>query len=335
MQEPHRDNSEGDGSGAPRRHLPVLLAEVVELLAPRPGEVVLDCTAGLGGHAEALASQVGASGTVILNDADPGNLASSSQRLGALAAPPRVVALHGNFADAPRRLAEARLRADVALADLGFASNQVESAERGLSFQREGPLDMRLDPGAPVTAAELVNSLSEQELGEVIRDYGEERQWKRVARKLVDERASSPIETTTRLASVVRSVVGGRGGPGRIDPATRTFQALRIAVNDELGSLRSLLESVGRAATALAGAGATDRVWLAPGARVGVISFHSLEDRLVKRAFGDLVSRGVAQAVTRKPVEATELERDTNPRSRSAKLRVIRLSGSNEHRGVV
>jgi 16S rRNA (cytosine1402-N4)-methyltransferase len=317
------------------RHLPVLLAETLELLAPQPGQTALDCTAGLGGHAEALALSVGPAGAIVLNDADPGNLASSVQRLEALAAPPRMVALQGNFADAPRRLAEARLKAHVALADLGFSSNQVESAERGLSFQREGPLDMRLDPGAPVTAAELVNSLSEQELAEVIRDFGEERQWRRVARKLVDERAASPIETTTRLASIVRSVVGGKGGPGRIDPATRTFQALRIAVNDELGSLRSLLESVGRAAAALAGAGATDRLWLAPGARIGVISFHSLEDRLVKRAFGDLVSRGLAQSVTRKPVEATEQERDTNPRSRSAKLRVIRLTDSSDRRGVV
>ncbi len=308
----------------------MLLEEVLALLAPQAGETALDCTAGLGGHAEALALAVGSGGMVLLNDADPGNLEASAVRLEALEAPPTVVRFHGNFADAPRRMAEKGLRADVALADLGFSSNQVENAERGLSFQREGPLDMRLDPGAPVTAAELVNTLSEVELGEVIRDFGEERQWRRVARKLVDERAASPIHTTTRLASIVRSVVGDRGGPGRIDPATRTFQALRIAVNDEIGSLRSLLESVSRVAAALGGSGSKDRLWLRSGARVGVISFHSLEDRLVKRVFGELVSRGLAQAVTRKPVEATERESNVNPRSRSAKLRVIRVGALSE-----
>lgn len=312
-------------SGGRQGHTPVLLRETLDLLAPVPGETALDCTVGLGGHAAAIAARLGPSGRLILNDADPGNLARSAARIRSLAGAPEVVELHGNFADAPRKLAERGLRANLALADLGFASNQVEAAERGFSFQREGPLDMRLDPTAPVTAAQLVNTLSEAELGEILRDFGEERQWRRVARKLVEERAREPIETTTRLAGVVRPIVGGRGGSGRIDPATRVFQALRIAVNDELGSLRSLLESIGRAAAALATGGPPERVWLRPGARIGIISFHSLEDRLVKRAFSDLARRGVVEHVTRKPVEAREDEQEANPRSRSAKLRVVRI----------
>jgi 16S rRNA (cytosine1402-N4)-methyltransferase len=209
----------------------------------------------------------------------------------------------------------------------------MEDAARGFSFMRDGPLDMRLDPAGPTTAADLVNTLPEQELAEILRDMGEEPSWRAIARKLVEERKSSPITTTGRLASTVRSVASQRGGPPRIDPATRTFQALRIVVNDELGSLRSLLEAVLRAAAIL---GRTDSVasstsrplWLAPAARVGVISFHSLEDRLVKQEFGELHKRGAGRELTRKPVEASEEEVSGNPRSRSAKLRVVEIIGS-------
>lgn len=313
-----------------RPHIPVLLAETLGFLAPRPGETALDATVGLGGHARAIAERLGTAGTLILNDADPANLAAGSALVAAVPSPPRIVEFRGNFADAPRRMVEAGLRADLALADLGFSSNQVEAASRGLSFSREGPLDMRLDPSGPLTAAALVNTLSEQELGEIIRDHGEERRWRQVARKLVAERGVSPIETTTRLAAIVRSVVGPNRGESRIDPATRTFQALRIAVNDELGSLRSLLESVTRAAAALGregGSGGGERIWLRGGARIGIIAFHSLEDRLVKQVFGELVSRGLARRLGRWPIEASEAERVSNPRSRSAKMRLIQLCG--------
>lgn len=317
--------------------MPVLVREILELLAPGPGQTLLDCTAGLGGHAASIAPALGPTGTVVLNDQDPGMLARAAARVRAEAGAgaggvaggegPRVVEMRGNFADAPRRMLELGLRADLVLADLGFSSAQMDDGSRGLSFNREGPLDMRLDPSGPVTAAHLVNTLPEQELGEIIRDLGEENRWRALARKLVDERRAGPIDTTLRLASIVRSVVGRRGGE-RIDPATRTFQALRIAVNDELGSLRSLLESVERTAAGLAGtSGSPGRsgVWLGSRARVAIISFHSLEDRLVKRSFAELGTRGQARVLTRKPVEASESEQERNPRSRSARLRVVEI----------
>ncbi|TVQ63541.1 MAG: 16S rRNA (cytosine(1402)-N(4))-methyltransferase RsmH [Phycisphaerales bacterium] len=327
--------------GAPSRaHVPVLLEESLRLLDPRPGETVLDCTAGLGGHARAFGERVGGSGVVVLNDLDPGNLERAAASVRALPDAPRVVTLHGGFADAPRRLAEEGLAADVVFADLGFASTHVDDAERGFSFQREGPLDMRYDPGAPVSAADLVNSLSVEELAQMLYEFGEERAGRRIAQKIADARAVEPITTTTRLADIVRAAQGfspRRGGPAhargamKIDPATRTFQALRIAVNDELGSLRSLLEAVQRGASALAAGRAGSGVWLRPGARIGVIAFHSLEDRPVKQAFADLIARDLATPVSgvsaraAKPVTAGEDEAQRNPRARSSKFRVVRL----------
>lgn len=310
-------------------HTPVLPTQVLRALSPHPGETFLDCTAGQGGHAAEIAGVIGARGVVVLNDLDAGNLASASERVRGLPDPPRVVALHGNFADAPRRLVELGLSADMVLADLGFASNQVADAERGFSFQRDGPLDMRLDPtsGRP-TAAHLVNTLNEAELGEVIRDLGEDRAWRTIAAKLVAARKTHPIITTAELASIVRSCfpAAAYAPPGTIDPATRTFQALRIAVNDELGNLRSLLESVSRSASRLRTAsGPTGANWLRPGARIAVISFHSLEDRPVKQSFQELEQRGLGELILRKPGEADEQERANNPRSRSAKLRAIRI----------
>lgn len=207
------------------------------------------------------------------------------------------------------------------LADLGFSSNQVETAGRGFSFQRDGPLDMRLDPTSPVTAADLVASTPERELARLIREFGDEPAAGKIARKLVDSRRSGPISTTGQLAELIRSVVGRR--PGSIDPATKTFQALRIAVNDELGSLSSLLAAVERGARVAASGGAG---WLNQGARVAIISFHSLEDRLVKQGFASLVAAGAALALTRRPMEGSESEVAENPRARSAKLRGIQVA---------
>jgi len=303
-----------------RGHIPVLLDEVLATLDPKPGDTMLDCTAGLGGHSAAIAPALGPGGTVALVDLDEANLERAAERVRSLPEAPSVVPLHANFAEAPRLLVERGLSADLLLADLGFASNQIEQGERGFSFQREGPLDMRLDPSRGPTAADLVATLSEEELGEIIRDFGEERRWRQVARKVVGERQLRPIATTLDLARIVRAVVGS-GGP-RIDPATRTFQALRIAVNDELGSLDALLESIRRTA---GGAAPAER-WLAAGARVALITFHSLEDRRVKQAFADLTKRRLATDLTRRPVIASEAEAATNPRSRSAKLRAIRLN---------
>ncbi|MDX2115486.1 MAG: 16S rRNA (cytosine(1402)-N(4))-methyltransferase RsmH [Planctomycetota bacterium] len=307
-------------------HVPVLAREVLELLAPAAGECALDATAGLGGHAAQIAARLGPTGTLILNDFDPANLDRAAAAVGALPDPPRVVRLRGNFAEAPRKLVEMGLAADVVLADLGFSSNQVDDAARGFSFMRDGPLDMRLDPSAPLTAAELVNTLPERELGEILRDLGEDPHWRRITQKIIAERARGPISTTSALAAIVRSAAGP-AGPSRINPATRAFQALRIAVNDELGNLRSLLESVSRAASILRTARSAAPAWLKLGARIGIIAFHSLEDRLVKNAFAELASRGEARLENRKPIEASEQEQRDNPRARSAKLRVVRFAG--------
>jgi 16S rRNA (cytosine1402-N4)-methyltransferase len=325
------------GSG----HIPVLLEEVLAALDPRPGATVLDCTAGLGGHAAALSERVGPTGRVILCDLDAGNLARAETRLRDLPGGAReVIALHANFAEAPRKLAELGIAADGVLADLGFASTQVADPERGFSFMGDGPLDMRMDPTRGSTAAELVNSMSAQELTEIIRDFGEDRGAWRIAQEIAAERDRAPITTTGRLAAIIRSATGPatRTKTGqRIDPATRTFQALRIAVNDELGSVRSLVESVSRAAATLSlPADRRGASWLALDARVAIISFHSLEDRIVKQGFGELCQRSLATPAAgpsrRKPdpVEATEAEIGVNPRARSAKLRAIRLSGGAE-----
>jgi 16S rRNA (cytosine1402-N4)-methyltransferase len=305
------------------RHIPVLTREVLAALAPRPGETSLDATAGLGGHAALIAPLVAPGGRVILNDLDPGNLERAAVRVRAVTPGLTVDTRAGNFADLPWRLAEDG-GADLVLADLGFSSNQMDEGSRGFSFMREGPLDMRLDPSAPITAAELVNTLPEAELARILHEFGEEPGARRIARKIAQARRESPITTTSALADVVRSALGPRAG-GRIDPATRSFQGLRIAVNDEMGALDAFLAGVRRSAQALAVG--KPGGWLRPGARVGIISFHSLEDRRVKRAFGELVRAGWAEELTRGPVEAGPEEVSENPRSRSAKLRAVRLPG--------
>lgn len=326
-----------------RGHIPVLLSEVLGALRPGPGETVIDCTAGLGGHAAALSERVGPSGRVILCDLDASNLARAELRLREQATSGEgareVIAIHANFAESPRRLADLGIAADCVLADLGFASTQVDDSSRGFSFMNDGPLDMRMNPtpGAGPTAADLVNSLSAEELAEIIRDFGEDRAAWRIAQQIVAQRADAPITTTGRLAEIIRAAAGPptRTKTGqRIDPATRTFQALRIAVNDELGSVRSLVESVARAAATLSlPAERRGSSWLNAGSRVAIISFHSLEDRIVKQGFTELCQRSLAAPCAgtskRKPdaVEATDDEIRVNPRARSAKLRAIRLTG--------
>jgi 16S rRNA (cytosine1402-N4)-methyltransferase len=309
----------------PSRHIPVLLEPTLSLLAPCRGETVLDCTVGGGGHARVFGERIGPEGRLVINDADEATLREAESSLLA-AGGPEVIAVRGDFAGAPRALVERGLAADVVLADLGFSSIQMDDPGRGFSFKGGGPLDMRYDRSSGQTAADLVNTLSEEELGEIIRDYGEERRWRQAARKIAEARKESPISTTDRLAAIVRGAVGRAPSASRLDPATRTFQALRIAVNDELASLDALLESVDRVAGA--GAAGGPGSWLASGARLGVISFHSLEDRRVKRCFQGLVRRGLAEALTRSPVTADEEEIERNRRARSAKLRVIRLLAS-------
>ncbi|MCC6579571.1 MAG: 16S rRNA (cytosine(1402)-N(4))-methyltransferase RsmH [Phycisphaeraceae bacterium] len=292
-----------DSSG----HLPVMAEEVMAGLAPGPGMVALDCTAGRGGHAELLAKAIAPGGRLIALDVDPANVEYCRQRLAGLGV--RVDVVRSNFARAKTVLGELGLAGvDVAMADLGFASTQMNDPARGFSFNEDGPLDMRLDPSLPHSAADLVASLSERELASVLYEFGEERLSRRIARKIVEIRAQMPIETTLGLARIVQTCYPS-GPRQRIHPATRTFMALRIAVNQELAALERLL-------------GDLPGILLASG-RAGIISFHSLEDRRVKQAFTALERTGDWKRVTGKPQTATEQERDSNPRSRSAKLRII------------
>jgi 16S rRNA (cytosine1402-N4)-methyltransferase len=299
-------------------HEPVLIEPVLTLLAPTPGDVILDCTLGRGGHAMALGG-ASENTTLVGLDLDNENRAYAETRLTGAGITHHTV--HGNFVRAPEALIEAGLAADIVLADLGFASNQVDDPARGLSFLRDGPLDMRLDPTGPITAASLIASLPENDLASIIRQHGEEPYAARIAQKIAQERSQRPILTTGQLADLVREAYGARARTSRQHPATRTFQALRIAVNDELAALQTLLDRLTRALRT------GDTSWLRPGARIGIIAFHSLEDRPVKQCFARLVRDGFAADESAGAVLAASDEQDRNPRSRSARLRVIRSTG--------
>lgn len=295
----------------PDAHLPVLVEEVAKLLDPRPGQIVLDCTIGRAGHALCLIPMLGETGRYVGFDLDPGNVTYARQRLSPSPIP--VVVEHANFAGARQVLDNLGIdRVDRILADLGFASNQCNDPTRGFSFDLDGPLDMRFDPTTPATAADLVNQLDRHSLADLIRRYSDERLSQKIARKIEERRDRSPIEMTRDLAQIVRSAYGARAGKQRIDPATRTFMALRIAVNSELEALRQLLQSL----TGL----------LAPNGIATVISFHSLEDRMVKQCFVELERQSQATRLTRRPQVASESERRRNPRCRSAKLRAIQMA---------
>lgn len=308
-------------------HIPVLLDEVLDLLAPARAETYVDATAGLGGHAAGVARALGPGSTIVLNDLDPANLARAERAVREVARDVRIVPINASFAGLLAELERRSIQADMLLADLGFASVHVDDPARGFSFRAaDAPLDMRYDPASTLTAADLVASMSERELTELIREFGEDRHAARIARKLVEARQTEPITTTGRLARVVRSAcAGARGGDG-IDSATRTFQAFRIAVNDEIGSLQALLAGIERASVR-AGQGP-----LASGARIAIISFHSLEDRPVKQTFKRMVESGRALELTKGPVRASARETDDNPRARSAKLRAVRLAHGGEGR---
>ncbi len=316
-------------------HVPVLRGEVLDLLTPQPGAVVADGTVGRGGHAAAILPRI-PGGTYLGMDLDHYNLAFAQDRLAPLAEAHgvRLITVQGNFAGLRSALTDAGLEGvDALLADLGFASNQMDDPARGFSFMGDGPLDMRLsaptpfpaprsnsspDKGSdasgrtypPGTAAELVNTLPESDLADVIYKYGEERLSRRIARKIVERRAESPILKTGELAEICRRAYGPAAGKSKIHPATRTFQGLRIAVNGELDALDGLLRGLPNL--------------LRPGGRAGIISFHSLEDRPVKQAFLKMQQDGLAERLTRKPLTAGPEELAQNPRSRSAKLRGIR-----------
>jgi len=291
-------------------HVPVLLAELLRLLSPAGRGVLVDCTVGAGGHAEALLAAAGPEARLIGIDLDEACLALARRRLERFGGRVRLFA--ANFSDVAAVLAEAgEERADLLLADLGVASCQLDDPLRGLSFQADGPLDMRLSGAAGATAAELVNRLGERELADLIYRFGQERYSRRIARAIVRQRRQRRIERTAELARLVASAVPAAARRARrgVHPATRTFQALRIAVNDELGNLERLLAALPAV--------------LAAGARAGIVSFHSLEDGLVKRAFREMAHRGVAVVLTDKPVTPGLEETTANPRSRSAKLRAV------------
>jgi len=284
------------------KHVPVLLTEVLEGLAPKAGQTFVDGTLGGGGHTRALAERVGSTGLVIALDRDPATLDAAEHILAGL--PIKVV--HANFSEIPEVLEQLELPAvDGVLLDLGLSSDQLAADDRGFSFDSQGPLDLRFDPGEGLAAWELIARMPAEELADIIYQFGEERFSRRIARKIVEQRAEQPIRTARQLAEVVRRCVPRSRDTDRIDPATRTFQALRIAVNQELAALESALAHLPDC--------------LSPGGRLAIISFHSLEDRRVKHAFREDPR---LKALTKKPICPGEDELARNPRSRSAKLRV-------------
>ena len=292
----------------PTGHDPVLLSEILEYLGPAQGKTFVDCTLGRAGHASAIAAHLGADGLLIGLDADPRNLQFAQSRLAD--APCRVRLFHANFAELKDVLNEVGIdQVDGILADLGISTNQLFDEQYGLSFSQDMPLDMRLDPRIPETAADFVNKMRETDLANVLYELAQERYSRRIARKIVDARRTSPINSTERLAELVRSAIPTRGGaPERIDPATRTFMALRMKVNRELENLEALLTQA--------------PTFLKSGGRIGIVSFHSMEDRLVKQAFRSAEQTGQLRILTKKPLSPSDTELASNPRSRSAKLRV-------------
>lgn len=305
-------------------HLPVLTDRVVELLAPAAPGLLIDVTVGLGGHAEALL-RAEAGFRLVGLDRDPRALARAEERLRVFEG--RVRLAQETFDRLPSVIEELGLEPPAAvLADLGYSSLQIDDPERGFSFQSDGPLDMRMGSAGP-TAAELLERTDWEGLVSILRNYGEERRAAAIARAIVERREESPLRTTGQLSLLVREVVGDRGA--RIHPATRTFQALRIAVNDELGQLERFLEPAVRA--------------LRPEGRIAVISFHSLEDRIVKHTLRRLTGRctcppdfpvcrcnpqPVVKVLTAAPERPDETEVAVNPRARSARLRVAERCGA-------
>ena len=295
------------------QHVPVLLDEVMQYLNVRAGGAIADTTVGLGGHSSEIAKRLGAKGRLICFDRDPEAMELAKARMDEVRAElgetmPEVIFEPRAFSEAASVIEPASL--DGLLADFGVSSLQLDEAHRGFSFRSLGPLDMRMDTRRGETAGQVVNQEDENELADLIYEFGEERRSRRIARAIVRGR---PISTTAELAGIVSAAAPSMKGD-KIHPATRTFQALRIRVNNELGEIRSLLES----APSL----------LKPGGRLVLISFHSLEDRQVKDAFREAGHDGILEVLTKKPVVAEEQEQMRNPRSRSAKLRAAEKLGA-------
>ncbi len=299
------------------RHVPVLFEAAMDFLCVRPSGTYVDCTLGLGGHAEGIVRRLGPAGRLMAFDRDHEALALGKERLDRVCAElgsraPQVTAMGEAFSSMARHVEPASV--DGLLADFGVSSMQLEDARRGFSFQADGPLDMRMDTSIDTriqpTAGQVVNEASERELADLIYEYGEERRSRTVARAIVRGR---PVTSTGQLARLVARAVPPMK-PGHIHPATRTFQALRIFVNRELDEIRALFEAAPKL--------------LKPSARLVVISFHSLEDRIAKDSIREGARQGIWKALTRKPVTAGEEEMERNPRARSAKLRAAERTAS-------
>jgi 16S rRNA (cytosine1402-N4)-methyltransferase len=312
------DEAPQGAHGRSKRHVPVLLEEATQFLRILPGGTYVDATLGLGGHSTAIARLLGPEGHLIAFDRDPEAMESAVARLAALRAElkdrmPRITLHAAAFAELASRVEPQSI--DGILADFGVSSLQLDTAQRGFSFQADAPLDMRMDTRSGVTAEQVVNQSSEEDLANLIYEFGEERRSRRIARAIVRAR---PVSTTAQLAAVVTSSAQAIKSD-RIHPATRVFQALRIHVNGELDQIASLLQQAPQV--------------LRPAGRMVAISFHSLEDRIVKDAFREGKSSGIWKVLTPKPVTATEEEVRTNPRSRSAKLRAAELAEKPAIRG--
>lgn len=298
------------GEGKPR-HIPVLLNEVLEVLSLQPGENVVDCTVGIGGHAAAVLQRTSPNGRLLGMDLDEAALDAARRTLDRFGS--RAMLVHESYRNVGRVLLSQHFGSvHAALLDAGFSSFVVDDPVRGFSFRKDGPLDMRYDVSQEMTAAEIVNGWDEDGLAKILWEYGEERYARRIAEAILRERRKERIIGTVRLAGIVADAVPAHYRRRRIHPATKTFQALRIAVNDELGNLETALPQLLSA--------------LRPGGRLAVITFHSVEDRIVKRFFRSAVRDGTAVAITKKPVVAGSEDVRTNPRSRSAKLRAIMKS---------
>ncbi len=294
------------------RHIPVLLDATLRALDPRPGQTVVDCTVGLGGHAVEILRRVGPTGHLVGIDFDPANLDAARATLGA--AGDHFTLVHNNFAALPTVLAGLGIgRVDGVLADVGVASTQIDDPARGFSYRRPGPLDMRMDPTRGQPASALINRMSEKDIAAALLELGDETDSSQIARLIVERRKIEPIATTEQLTSIVceaRDFTIERAAGAKLHPAARTFQALRILVNRELANLDRLLAILPDV--------------LKPAGVAVLISFHSGEDRLVKHAFRQGLRSGIYEAISPNPVVADEAELHANPRSRAAKLRWAR-----------
>ena len=284
-----------------------MLKEVISSLNLKQGDIVLDATVGGAGHARAILGKITPGGKLIGVDADPAAVAGAQETLKDFDGSFKLV--NANFRNIDNVLSKEGIKTiDAALLDVGISSCQIDDGSRGFSIKIDAKLDMRMDPRLRISAYDMVNRYRQEDLADIIYKFGEERFGRRVAKFIIEARSQKPIETTHELAAIVHRAIGSREKRSKIDPATRTFQAIRIAVNDELGALEEGLKKTVS--------------WLDVGARICVISFHSLEDRIVKNLFKGYASLGVLKVITKKPIRPQDEEAIINPRSRSGRLRV-------------